>query len=58
MPELPPQRERRDEMMKKEQNSPGRLYAELSRIDPEEAQKHHTNSHRYLLRSLEIYQFT
>lgn len=58
MPELAPQRERRDEMLKKEQNQPGRLYEELSRVDPEEANKHHAHSHRYLIRALEISTFT
>ena len=58
MPELAPQREWRDEMMLKEQNSPGRLYEELSRVDPTEATKHHAHSHRYLIRALEIFQFT
>jgi tRNA A37 N6-isopentenylltransferase MiaA len=27
----------------------------LSKIDPEEAQKHHTNSTRYIVRALEIF---
>lgn len=58
MPELAPQRERRDEMMLKENATPGFLYAELQRLDPEEAQKHHANSTRYLLRALEICHFT
>ena len=58
MPELAPQRERRNEMMTKEQNEPGRLYEERLRIDPEEAQKHHAHSHRYLIRALEIFTFT
>lgn len=58
MPELAPQREWRDAMMKKEQEQPGRLYEELLRIDPEEAKKHHVHSHRYLIRALEIWTFT
>ena len=44
--------------MEKEKNSPGRLYQTLYTIDPTEAQKHHPHSHRYLLRALEIYEFT
>lgn len=58
MPELAPQQERRDAMMVKENETPGYLYAELQRIDSEEAQKHHANSTRYLLRALEICHFT
>jgi tRNA dimethylallyltransferase len=58
IPELAPQRERRNEMMNKENETPGFLYAELQRIDPEEAHKHHANSTRYLLRALEICHFT
>jgi tRNA dimethylallyltransferase len=58
MPELAPQRERRDEMMIKETEHPGRLYEELTRVDPVEAQKHHEQSHRYLIRALEIFTFT
>ncbi len=58
MPELAPQRQRRENMMTKEQNTLGRLYEELLRVDPEEAKKHHVHSHRYLIRALEIWTFT
>jgi len=58
MPELAPQRERRDDMMTKEQERPGRLYEELFRVDPEEALKNNEQSIRYILRALEIFTFT
>ncbi len=58
MPELAPQRAWRDEMMTKEQEHPGRLYEELSRVDHEEAQKNNEQSLRYILRALEIFTFT
>lgn len=58
MPELPPQRARRDEMLANEDKTPGWLYAELMKADPEEAMKHHAHSHRYLIRALEIWTFT
>lgn len=45
-------------MEAKELENPGFLYLELSKIDPEEAQKHHPNSTRYLIRALEIYYTT
>jgi tRNA dimethylallyltransferase len=31
------------------------LHKELSKIDPEEAKKHHPNSTRYIVRALEIF---
>lgn len=58
MPEVAPQKQRRKKMMSKESQHPWRLFEQLSQIDPEEAQKHHPNSHRYILRALEIYEFT
>lgn len=58
MPELAPQREWRQEMMRQENETPGFLYTELQRLDPEEAHKHHANSTRYVLRALEICHFT
>jgi tRNA dimethylallyltransferase len=42
----------------KEQQEPGYLHKELSKIDPEEAQKMHPNSIRYLIRALEIFYTT
>jgi tRNA dimethylallyltransferase len=58
MSEVQPQTERRDEMMEKETKEPGFLFRLLQSIDPEEAQKHHENSVRYVLRALEIHHFT
>lgn len=58
MPDLPSQRERREEMEVHEKASPGRLHAQLVEKDPAEAYKHHPNSIRYILRALEIVTFT
>lgn len=58
MPEIAPQRERRTQMEAKESASPGLLFAELQKVDPEEAMKHHPNSLRYILRALEIAVFS
>lgn len=58
MPDIAPQEDRRESMYQREAEKPWFLYQELLRIDPEEAQKHHPNSLRYLVRALEIYQFT
>jgi tRNA dimethylallyltransferase len=58
MPELAPQRERRDQMMTKETERPGWLYEELTRVDPEEALKNKEQSLRYIIRALEIFTFT
>jgi tRNA dimethylallyltransferase len=58
MSEVQPQMERRNEMMEKEDAEPGFLFRLLQSIDPEEAQKHHENSLRYVLRALEIHHFT
>ena len=44
--------------MLEEEQSPGLLHQELFRVDPEEAQKHHPNSLRYIIRALEIYEFS
>ncbi len=54
MPEIAPQPELRSELYEKERQQPWRLHAELQRLDPEEAQKHHANSLPYLVRALEI----
>lgn len=58
MPDVPPQHERREQMMHREEDTPGFLHAQLVHVDPDEAAKHHPNSTRFLLRALEIYQFT
>lgn len=58
MPECPPDPILRAELEQKEVEESGFLHRELSRIDPEEAQKLHPNSTRYLIRALEIYHKT
>lgn len=58
VPELPPQRARREEMLAREEQSPGVLHTELQTVDPDEARKHHPNSVRYIIRALEIAHFT
>lgn len=58
MPECPPDPVLRRELEEKEIANPGFLHRELSRIDPEEAQKLHPHSLRYLIRALEIYYST
>ncbi len=55
MPELPPNPALREELYAKEEAKPWCLRNELFRIDPEEANKHHMNSLRYIIRALEIY---
>lgn len=56
MPEVAPDEEWREKMMKLEEQTPGVLFSQLEKIDPLEAQKHHPNSLRYVLRALEIYE--
>jgi len=58
MPESAPNYEFRQQMEEKEKAEPWFLYTELMKIDPEEAQKLHPNSTRYLIRALEIYHTT
>ena len=58
MPDVPPDRVWREEMMKQEDEKKWFLYDELMRLDPVEAMKHHPNSTRYLVRALEICHFT
>lgn len=55
MPECPPDLVLRAELEQKEAQESWFLYRELSKIDPQEAQKLHPNSIRYLIRALEIY---
>jgi len=55
MPELPPNPTLREELYAKEAEKAGYLRNELFRIDPVEANKHHMNSLRYIVRALEIY---
>lgn len=58
MPDCPPDLKLRAELEEKEEKDPGFLFRELSKIDPDEAQKLHPNSTRYLIRALEIYYTT
>lgn len=58
MPDCAPDLALRSQLEQQEQENPGFLFAELSRIDPDEAQKLHPNSTRYLIRALEIYYST
>ena len=58
LPESAPNRELRKELEEKEKQNPWYLYKELMKIDPEEAQKMHPNSIRYLIRALEIFYTT
>ncbi|HKL43729.1 MAG TPA: tRNA (adenosine(37)-N6)-dimethylallyltransferase MiaA [Candidatus Absconditabacterales bacterium] len=55
MPEIGPDPKFRAEMFTKEEQEPGFLHKKLLKIDPEEAQKHHPNSTRYIVRALEIF---
>ena len=55
MPDCSPNYVLRKELEEKEQLNPWYLYSELQKVDPEEAQKLHPNSLRYLIRALEIY---
>jgi len=55
MPEVAPNPTIRDELYAKEEKNPWSLRDELYSIDPTEAQKHHKNSLRFIVRALEIY---
>jgi len=55
MPEISPDYILRQKLYDKEEQTPGILWKELYAIDPEEANKHHPNSVRYIVRALEIY---
>lgn len=55
MPEIWPDQEFREKMFSLEEKNPWFLHKELVKIDPEEAQKHHPNSTRYIVRALEIF---
>ena len=56
MPEVPADYILREELSAAEEQEPGSLWKKLYSIDPEEAQKHHAHSVRYIIRALEIYQ--
>ena len=58
LPDAAPNPTLRDELYAKEEANPGYLHATLSQVDPEEAQKLHPNSTRYLVRALEIFYTT
>lgn len=58
MPEAQPNYEFRKELEEKEETNPGWLFEELKKIDPQEADKLHPNSIRYIIRALEIYHIT
>lgn len=58
LPECAPNRELRKELEEKEIKEPWFLHKELIKIDPEEAQKMHPNSIRYIIRALEIFYMT
>ncbi len=55
MPEIWPDPKFRAEMEEKERMEQWYLYKELRKIDPEEAEKLHPNSTRYIIRALEIF---
>ncbi|HRX63768.1 MAG TPA: tRNA (adenosine(37)-N6)-dimethylallyltransferase MiaA [Candidatus Absconditabacterales bacterium] len=55
MPEIGPDPKFRADMEEKEKKEPGYVYKELKKIDPEEAEKLHPNSTRYIIRALEIF---
>ncbi len=58
LPESAPNRELRKKLEEKEIFEPWYLHKELTKIDPEEAQKMHPNSLRYIIRALEIFYTT
>ena len=55
MPDIPPDMQLRDELFAKEDKEPGILHQELMKLDPEEAEKLHPKSTRYIVRALEIF---
>ncbi len=55
MPDIPPDMKLRDELFAKEEQEPGILHKELTKVDPEEASKLHPKSTRYIVRALEIF---
>jgi len=58
MPSCPPDYELRKKLEEKESKNPWILYKELIKIDPEEANKLHPNSIRFIIRALEIFHKT
>jgi len=55
MPDIPPDMQLRDELFAKEEKEPWILHKELMKLDPEEAEKLHPKSTRYIVRALEIF---
>jgi len=55
MPDIPPDMKLRDELFAKEDKEPWILHKELMKVDPEEAEKLHPKSTRYIVRALEIF---
>lgn len=55
MPEIGPNQEFRSKMENLEAANPWSLHEELNKIDPDEAEKLHPNSTRYIIRALEIF---
>ena len=55
MPDIPPDMKLRDELFAKEEIEAGILHKELIKVDPEEAEKLHPKSTRYIVRALEIF---
>lgn len=58
MPEIAPDYVLREQLYKQEEEQSGILRKELYRVDPEEANKHHPHSIRYIVRALEIYRIS
>ncbi len=58
MPDIEADMPLRDKWSAEEEKEPGILRKRLQEIDPEEANKHHPNSTRYIIRALEIYEKT
>lgn len=58
MPDIEADMPLRDKRTAEEEQEPGILRKRLQQIDPEEANKHHPNSIRYIIRALEIYEKT
>ncbi len=55
MPDIEPDMKLREELFAKEEKEPWILHKELMKLDPEEAEKLHPKSTRYIVRALEIF---
>ena len=58
MPEVQPDFPLREKWYAMEEKEPGILRKKLYAIDPDEANRHHPNSSRYIVRALEIFEKT